>query len=151
VRFRVPTIEASDRELSYRNDQARAEQLDLAREVAAAALDLLARRHAVAAAFGSLAGKTPAHRGHVHAVTKLRFTEPQRREPPEHRLASGPRKRPTGRALAHTGCLSDQHHRRHDRLTGHHRADHLRAIGAAAELGHMALQLNQDRHRRTMP
>ena len=59
-----------DRQLADRDHQARAQQLDLVRQVPAAARDLVRRGHAIAASAGRLARKTPAYRGHVHALAE---------------------------------------------------------------------------------
>ena len=92
-------IELRDRELADGDDELRLEDFDLRVDVDAAALDLVGRRHAIAAAARRLAGKAAAHRGHVDAVAKLLLVEADLREPAEQRLARGPGKRFAGGAF----------------------------------------------------
>jgi hypothetical protein len=119
-------------------------------EVLAAARDLLVIRDPIAAARRCLAGKTPAHGGHVDALAKFVLGQAELLEPPEHGLAGRPRERLARGTFPYTGCLTDQHHRRHHRQPGDDRPDHLGAGVTPTQARDVALELDQRRHGRTM-
>ena len=112
-----------DRQPADRQDQLRPDDLQLRRQEALTAGDLLAVRLAVAAA-GRLAGEAARHRRHVHALAqRLLIRTRRRREPAKQGLARRPRERPTQRPLAGPRRLPDQ-----QQLAQHRRPVHRRTL-----------------------
>src|SRR4051812_31972582 len=105
----------ADGERSDREHELGLEDLDLALQVRPAARDLLEIRLAIAAAV-RLARKAARDRGDVDALAKVLFADAHRLlEPPEERLAGGPRERTAKAPFTRPWRLPDEHHLRQHR------------------------------------
>lgn len=121
------------REGTNRDDQTRAQQSNLAVEVAGTVRDLGGVRHAVSARLWIPAGKAADHGPDVDSFAEVLFRDSGvLGKPAEETPARGERERPVLDGLSWTGRLADQHHLSVLHETGHRRTDDVRA-GAARQ------------------
>lgn len=124
--------ELLDGHTTHRNDQPRAQELELALQPRLTVLHFFRTRDAIAAVW-VFSGKTAAHGGDVHARPKRGFVDTEWQKPFEQLFARRPREGPSERRLFVAGGLPDEQHLRRDRAAHDRRPNHLGAAAAGAQ------------------